>query len=80
VGRYLTLELGGGVGGGIVECGTERALWLPYVAVADVDATTARAQELGASVVLAPRSGPAGRRSVVTTPTGGEIALWELRG
>ncbi|HEV7528474.1 MAG TPA: hypothetical protein VGO29_06225 [Solirubrobacteraceae bacterium] len=79
IGPYLTLELGRGVGGGIVECGTRRPLWLPYVAVADVDAATGRAQDLGASVLLAPRSGPAGRRSVVTTPTGGEIALWERR-
>ena len=28
---YLALELGHGLGGGIVECATERALWLPYV-------------------------------------------------
>jgi predicted enzyme related to lactoylglutathione lyase len=76
---YLTLELGRGVGGGIVECGTPRPLWLPYVAVADVDAMTARAEDLGATVLLSPRSGPTGRRSVVTTPTGGEIAFWEER-
>ncbi|HWX95239.1 MAG TPA: hypothetical protein VNZ01_00185 [Solirubrobacteraceae bacterium] len=79
VGPYLTLELGCGVGGGIVECATQRPLWLPYVEVHDVDATTARAQDLGASVLLAPRCGPVGRRSVVTTPTGGEIAFWEGR-
>jgi predicted enzyme related to lactoylglutathione lyase len=78
-GPYLSLELGAGVGGGIVECGTRRPLWLPYVAVSDVDATTARAQDLGASVLLAPRDGPTGRRSVVATPTGGEIAFWEWR-
>ena len=28
---YLALALGGGFGGGIVECGTVRPLWLPYV-------------------------------------------------
>ena len=32
-GSYLFLELGDGFGGGIVECGTERAGWLPYVEV-----------------------------------------------
>jgi hypothetical protein len=32
-GSYLALELGGGFGGGIVECGTARPLWLPYVQV-----------------------------------------------
>jgi predicted enzyme related to lactoylglutathione lyase len=74
---YLALDLGRGVGGGIVECGTERALWLPYVEVADVAAVTERAREAGARVLLEPREGPAGRRSVVTTPAGGEIAFWQ---
>ena len=37
---YLALELGGGFGGGIVECGTRRPLWLPYVEVADVTRVT----------------------------------------
>src|ERR1700704_4976720 len=30
-GSYHTLELGGGLGGGVVECPTTRPLWLPYV-------------------------------------------------
>jgi predicted enzyme related to lactoylglutathione lyase len=28
-GSYLALDLGGRLGGGIVECATRRALWLP---------------------------------------------------
>ena|SRR5215216_6981784 len=76
-GSYLALELGGGLGGGIVECGTQRSLWLPYVEVADAGAATDRARRLGASVLLEPREGPAGWRSVVATPTGGEIAFWQ---
>ncbi len=32
-GSYLALELGERAGGGIVECPTERSLWLPYVEV-----------------------------------------------
>ncbi len=35
-GSYLTLDLGGGFGGGIVECGTARPLWLPYVEVGQI--------------------------------------------
>jgi predicted enzyme related to lactoylglutathione lyase len=62
-----------------VECGTERALWLPYVEVGSVANATAQAMELGASVTLAPREGPAGWRSVVTTPAGGEIAFWQMK-
>jgi predicted enzyme related to lactoylglutathione lyase len=76
-GSYLALELGGGFGGGIVECETRRPVWLPYVQVAGVGEATERARELGASVLLEPREGPAGWRSVVAAPAGGEIAFWQ---
>jgi uncharacterized protein len=74
---YLALDLGGGFGGGIVECETRRPLWLPYVEVADVAVVTDRARRLGASVLLEPREGPGGWRSVVTAPAAGEIAFWQ---
>jgi predicted enzyme related to lactoylglutathione lyase len=77
VGSYHALGFGGGLGGGIVECGTRRPLWLPYVEVDQVEAATDRALALGASVLLGPREGPAGWRSVVATPAGGEIAFWQ---
>jgi predicted enzyme related to lactoylglutathione lyase len=76
-GSYLGLELGGTLGGGIVECRAQRPLWLPYVEVDEVQDVTERARWLGAAVLLEPREGPAGWRSVVSTPVGGEIALWE---
>jgi predicted enzyme related to lactoylglutathione lyase len=76
-GSYLALGLGGGLDGGIVECGTERPRWLPYVEVERVDELTERARGLGAHVLLEPREGPAGWRSVVSTPAGGEIAFWQ---
>ena len=44
-----------------------------------IDAATDRARDLGASVLLGPREGPAGWRSVVWTPAGGEIALWQQK-
>jgi predicted enzyme related to lactoylglutathione lyase len=75
-GPYLALGLGE-IGGGIVECRTERPLWLPYVEVAEIAEATERARALGASVPLEPREGPAGWRSVVSAPTGAEIALWQ---
>ncbi len=78
-GSYLALELGGGLDGGIVECGTRRATWLPYVAVDRIDEMTGRAGRLGASVLLEPREGPAGWRSVVGTPEGGDIAFWQAK-
>jgi predicted enzyme related to lactoylglutathione lyase len=77
---YLALDLGEGPSGGIVECGTERPLWLPYVSVPDIVRMTERARELGAEVLLEPREGPAGWRSVVAIPGAGEIALWQSKG
>ena len=80
-GTYWALELGGGgLGGGIVECETSRPLWLPYVEVAEIAEATDRAGRLGASVLLQPREGPAGWRSIVRTPCGGEIAFWQPKG
>jgi predicted enzyme related to lactoylglutathione lyase len=78
-GSYLTLELGAGFSGGIVECETRRSLWLPYVGVARIGEATERARALGASVLLAPREGPAGWRSVVATPAGAELAFWQAK-
>jgi predicted enzyme related to lactoylglutathione lyase len=74
---YLALELGDGFGGGIVECPTRRPLWLPYVEVAEIARATERARALGATVLLDPREGPAGWRSVISEPAGAEIAFWQ---
>jgi predicted enzyme related to lactoylglutathione lyase len=76
-GSYMALGLGESFGGGIVQCGTQRAMWLPYVQVDEIQAAAARARALGASVLLEPREGPAGWRSVVSVPAGGEIAFWQ---
>jgi predicted enzyme related to lactoylglutathione lyase len=75
---YQALEMGDGqLGGGIVECPTARPLWLPYVEVPEVAVATDRALALGASVLLDPREGPAGWRSVVASPAGAEVAFWQ---
>jgi uncharacterized protein len=76
---YDMLDWGGTLEGGIVECGTDRALWLPYVEVARADEATERAKRLGATVLVGPREGPAGWRSVVQVPEGGEIAFWQSK-
>jgi predicted enzyme related to lactoylglutathione lyase len=75
-GRYLAIEMGG-FGGGLVECKTKHPLWLPYVEVDEIGEATDRARALGASVLLEPREGPAGWRSVIAAPAGGEIAFWQ---
>jgi predicted enzyme related to lactoylglutathione lyase len=79
-GSYLALELGGGLGGGgIVQCETPQPLWLPYVEVGDIAHVTERARRLGASVLLEPREGPAGWRSVVAAAASGEVAFWQQK-
>jgi uncharacterized protein len=74
---YLALDVAEGIDGGIVECERERPLWLPYVEVADVAQATERARLLGATVLLEPREGPGGWRSVVAASAAAEIALWQ---
>jgi predicted enzyme related to lactoylglutathione lyase len=78
-GSYLAIGMGNRIGGGVVECGAGRPLWLPYVEVRDVSATTDRARGLGGDVLLGPREGPEGWRSIVSTPDGGEVAIWEAK-
>jgi uncharacterized protein len=78
-GTYHALPLGNDLDGGIVECGTQSPLWLPYIEVDRVEAMTERARALGASVLLEPREGPTGWRSVISTPAGGEIGLWRQK-
>ena len=76
-GSYHALTLGGDLDGGVVQCDVTRPLWLPYVQVDEIEALTDQARRLGASVVLEPREGVAGWRSVLGSPAGGEIALWQ---
>ena len=73
---YVGLDLSDRIEGGAVECGATRPIWLPYVEVEDVAEATDRARLLGASVLLEPREGPAGWRSVLSSPNGAEVALW----
>ena len=75
-GSYHALELGG-FSGWVVECQIPQPLWLPYVEVDEITAATGRARLFGASVLLEPREGAAGWRSVVATPAGGQIAFWQ---
>jgi predicted enzyme related to lactoylglutathione lyase len=76
---YLALDTGANLSGGIVECGTRRPLWLPYVEVDGIEEATERACRLGAAVLLEPREGPSGWRSVVSSAEAGEVALWEAK-
>jgi predicted enzyme related to lactoylglutathione lyase len=75
-GCYQALDMSG-LSGGVIERELDRPLWLPYVEVAEVTATAAHAESLGGTVLLTPREGPAGWRSVIAEPAGGELAFWQ---
>ena len=79
-GTYHRLALGGTLDGGIVDCRARRPIWLPYVEVNDIEAITERGRALGAVVLLEPREGPAGWRSVLASSEAGEIGLWQPKG
>lgn len=54
------------------------SLWIPYVAVDDVDASLAKANKLGAKTCLPVTSIPdVGRIAVITDPQGATIGLHE---
>ena len=74
---YLALGIGDGIQGGVVERESGPPDWLPYVEVAGIRAATERARSLGAAVLVEPREGPAGWRSVVSVPAGAEVGLWQ---
>jgi predicted enzyme related to lactoylglutathione lyase len=76
---YVALGMGDRVGGGVVECPAGSSLWLPYAQVPDVAETTDAARDLGGEVLLEPREGPEGWRSVVASPDGAEIAFWQQK-
>jgi uncharacterized protein len=78
-GSYLALGVGDRVGGGIVEDRGEHPLWVPYVQVPDVGRATERAEQLGGEVLLGPREGRHGWRSVISAPDGGEVAFWQAK-
>lgn len=51
------------------------AMWVVYIAVADVDATLARAVELGGSIVDRAEDTPYGRLAAFTDPTGAYLKI-----
>jgi uncharacterized protein len=82
-GTYTMIQPGNGTGGGMV---TNQAPgvpphWLAYVGVDDVRASTRKAKELGAKVVVdVMEVGDYGTMSVITDPTGATLAMWQPKG
>jgi predicted enzyme related to lactoylglutathione lyase len=81
---YVLARDGGVWVGGMVTVadpadGTEYSRWLPYVSVADVDASADRASSAGGRVVVAPLDVRLGRVAVIVDPQGAAIGLARSR-
>jgi hypothetical protein len=81
--KYATLDLPGGMVGGIGEIGPEQlasrpAGWGTYFGVADTDAAIARVTELGGSVIAPAWDSPYGRMAVVADDQGAEFAIMSV--
>ncbi len=82
-GTYTMFKAGDTMAGGMMEIGGEKfegvpTHWLSYITVDDVDASTAKAESLGAKVCAPPTDIPnIGRFSVVIDPVGAAIGLFQ---
>ncbi len=79
-GTYTLIGVGEGTGGGMMQHPVPGApsMWLPYVAVDDIDASTEKVKSLGGKVIVEPQEIPkVGWFSVFLDPTGAALALFE---
>jgi uncharacterized protein len=79
-GTYTLIDVGGGTGGGMLTNPTPGApsTWMAYVGVDDLEASTKKARELGAKVLLdVTEVGSFGWMSVISDPTGATVAMWK---
>jgi len=82
-GAYTMIEVGTGTGGGMTinQAPGTPSHWMAYVGVDDVRASTKKAKDLGAKVVVdVMEVGEHGTMSVFTDPTGAAIAMWQPKG
>ena len=81
-GSYTLIQVGTGTGGGMTvnQAPGVPPHWLAYVGVDDVRASTRKAKDLGAKVVVdVMEVGEYGSMSVISDPTGATLALWQAK-
>jgi predicted enzyme related to lactoylglutathione lyase len=81
-GTYTMIDVGGGTGGGMMlnQAPGTPSHWLTYVGVDDINASTKKARELGAKVIVdVMEVGEFGWMSVITDPTGATVAMWKSK-
>jgi predicted enzyme related to lactoylglutathione lyase len=80
-GTYTMIHVGEGTGGGMMKSMAFAGMpphWLAYVSVDDVAASTKKAKELGAEILMdVMKVGDFGLMSVLKDPTGAALALWQ---
>jgi predicted enzyme related to lactoylglutathione lyase len=76
--EYFEVQSGGDLPGGMLRAGGGApAGFLSYFAVANLDASLAKAKSLGATVVKDRTDIPEGSFAVITDPVGATLALWQ---
>jgi len=79
-GTYTMIQPGEGTGGGLMKHPMPGApsMWLAYVNVSDVKATTGRAKAMGAQIVKDVTEVPnMGWFSIIIDPTGAALGIWQ---
>ena len=79
-GTYTMIQVGEGTGGGMFATSDPNIppTWLAYVGVDDIKASTTRARELGAKILVdCMEVGGFGWMSVFLDPTGATLAMWQ---
>jgi uncharacterized protein len=79
-GTYTMIDVGEGTGGGMMTAMPPGSppRWQAYVGVKDIAATTRKAKELGATIMVENMEvGGYGVMSVIVDPTGATLALWQ---
>lgn len=81
-GSYTMIKVGDGTGGGMMKqmIPGSPSFWLAYVMVDDIEASTRKAQALGAKVMKDVTEVPdMGWFSVIVDPTGAALGLWKTK-
>jgi predicted enzyme related to lactoylglutathione lyase len=79
-GTYTLIKVDEGTGGGIMKHPMPGApsMWLAYVLVDDIKASTEKAKSLGATVIKDVMEVPgAGWLSIIQDPTGAVLGMWK---
>jgi len=77
---YTMIKVGEGTGGGLMKHPMPGApsIWIPYILVSDVAASTKKAKQIGGTIIKDVSEVPnMGTFSIIQDPTGGVIGLWK---